>query len=58
MATPATLRAGELAAAHAALVAANGHNLDARLAALLAAKFHAKAVDCRWVGCVLARSVR
>lgn len=48
--TPATLRAGELAATHAALVADDGRSLDARLAALLAAKFYAKEVDCRLVG--------
>lgn len=47
VATPETLRARELAAAHAALAAADGSNLDARLAALLAAKYHAKATDCR-----------
>lgn len=47
VATPETLRARELAAAHAALVAADGSSLDARLAALLVAKYHAKAVDCR-----------
>lgn len=53
VATPETLRARELAAAHAALAAADGSNLDARLTALLAAKYHAKAVDCRcgkWAG--------
>ncbi|PRW45054.1 IQ and ubiquitin-like domain-containing isoform A [Chlorella sorokiniana] len=44
--TPETLRARELAAAHAALAAPDGSNLDTRLAALLAAKYHAKAVDC------------
>lgn len=60
VALPETLRARELAAAHAALAAADGSNLDARLAALLAAKYHAKAVDCRcgwragwWVVCGL-----
>lgn len=47
VALPETLRARELAAAHAVLAAADGSNLDARLAALLAAKYHAKAVDCR-----------
>lgn len=50
VATPATLRAGELAAVHAALVASDGSSVDARLSALLAAKYHAKAVDCRWAG--------
>lgn len=48
VATPTTLRAGELAGAYHALLAADGTNLDARLAALLAVKYHAKAVDCRW----------
>lgn len=50
VATPGTLRAGELAAAYQALLAADGTSLDARLAALLAVKYHAKAVDCRY-GC-------
>ena len=45
--TPATQRASELAAAYQALRAADGSGLDARLAALLTAKYHAKAVDCR-----------
>ena len=47
VATPATLRAGELAGTYRALVAADGASLDARLAALLAVKYHAKAYDCR-----------
>ena len=47
--TPDTQRAAELAAAHQALVAADGSNLDARLAALLVAKRHAGAVGCRQV---------
>ncbi|KAL4436599.1 hypothetical protein ABPG75_003738 [Micractinium tetrahymenae] len=46
VATPATLRAGELAVAYHALLVADGSNLDARLTALLAVKYHAKAVDC------------
>ena len=49
VATPGTLRAGELAAAYQALVAADGTNMDARLAALLQAKYHSKAFDCRRV---------
>lgn len=51
VATPATLRAAELAGAYRALLAADGSALDARLAALLAVKYHTKAVDCRWAWC-------
>lgn len=46
VATPGTLQAGELAAAYHTLVATGGGELDARLAALLAVKHHAKALDC------------